>query len=174
MFSICLFFACRCWNCSPPFPLFFSPLSCFLSVFFQGLEFAFRYFSKFEPPPLFSFGYRASMHPHSFSQRGASLAIGALPQAEQEAHQREKLKQYLPLFALLFFYCGNPEHTERTRSAAAEQENHCNVFPCDVTVNNFSAKGINLLTLDICASLTLLHTFTHKHLDSFVSVLVCV
>lgn len=44
---------------------------------------------------------------------------------------------------LRFFYCGNPEHTERTRSRRTTG----NVFPCDVTVNKFSAKGINLLTL---------------------------
>lgn len=62
MFSICLFFACRCWNCSPV-SLFLPTLSCFFSRFFHELEFAFRYFSKFYPP-LFSFGYCA-MHPVS-------------------------------------------------------------------------------------------------------------
>lgn len=40
---------------------------------------------------------------HSLSPSGCVLSC-----------QKEKLKQYLSSFAFLFFYCGNPEHTEWT------------------------------------------------------------
>lgn len=63
-----------------------------------------------------------------------------------------KIKAIPSLFAFLFFYWGNPEHTERTRSTELRLSRTTtgNVFPCDVTVNNFSAKGNKSVDFGVC------------------------
>ena len=135
MFSICLFFACR-WNCSP-LPFFLFTLLCtyvfyvlFALICLQIFDFLRQLFPLSFPFWLLCAHSNCAMHPpHSFSQRGTSLGRSLRPAGWALGYQRVKLKQYLSLFAFLLFYCGNPEHTERTRSATAEQDDHWQCIP---------------------------------------------
>lgn len=149
MFSICLFFACCRWNCSP-LPLFsthFGSLCAFIWIcLFVFFTFSFNLLSfLFFDYCVHTVTMQCILLTHSLKegpcwQLGHSLS----PSGCVLSCQREKLKQYLSSFAFLFFYCGNPEHTEWTLRYWAlllSRITICNVFPCDVTVNNFSAKG---------------------------------
>lgn len=86
------------------------------------------------------------MHPpYSFSQRGTSLAIGFAHQLGWVlGYQREKFKAipFIVRFPLFLLGESRAHRTDSEHGALLlSRITTGNVFPCDVTVNNFSAKG---------------------------------
>lgn len=156
MFSIRLFFACRRWNCSPA--PFFSPhlfmYLCSLRAFVFNLPsdffcklFLFLSPSSFPRPSfwlLCPHSNRAMHPPYSFSQRGTSLAIGSLTSSVGVGLSERKIKAIPFIVRFPLFLLGESRaHRMDSEHGALllSRITTGNVFPCDVTVNNFSAKG---------------------------------
>lgn len=164
MFSIRLFFACRRWNCSPV--PFFSP-HLFMYMFFMcicfDLPFCFFFiiiivfyfylisFAVLLPsiPPfwlLCAHSNRAMHPPYSHSQRGTSLAIGSLTQTSWVgvglSERKIKAIPSIVRFPLFLLWESRAHRMDSEHGALLlSRITTGNVFPCDVTVNNFSAKG---------------------------------
>ncbi len=156
MFSIRLFFACRRWNCSPvPFSLHTYLCSLCASVLICLLIYLFIFiFCKvFFCCPLAHFpsfwllwthSNRAMHPPYSFSQRGTSLAIGLLTSWVGVGLSERKIKAIPFIVRFPLFLLGESRaHRMDSEHGALllSRITTGNVFPCDVTVNNFSAKG---------------------------------
>lgn len=141
MFSICLFFAC--WNCSPV-PVF-SPHLC-IYVFLRRiicLLILFFFFVLFPSPSSFP---RPVHSPYPFSQRGTSLAIGSLIHTSWVgvglSERKIKAIPFIVGFPLFLLWESRAHRMDSEHGALPlSRITTGNVFPCDVTVNNFSAKG---------------------------------
>lgn len=85
------------------------------------------------------------MHPsYSFSQRGSSLAIGSLTSLVGVGLSERKIKAIPFIVRFPLFLLGESRaHRMDSEHGALllSRITTGNVFPCDVTVNNFSAKG---------------------------------
>lgn len=85
------------------------------------------------------------MHPpYSFSQRGTSLAIGSLTSWVGVGLSERKIKAIPFIVRFPLFLLGESRaHRMDSEHGALllSRITTGNVFPCDVTVNNFSAKG---------------------------------
>lgn len=164
MSSIRLFFACRRWNCSPV--PFFSPLIYVYVLYVHLFWFAFLIFffffnyyflfwfwfpspSSCPLPPfwlLCAHSNRAMHPPYSLSQRGTSLAIGSLTQTSWVgvglSERKIKAIPSIVRFPLFLLWESRAHRMDSEHGALLlSRITTGNVFPCDVTVNNFSAKG---------------------------------
>lgn len=87
------------------------------------------------------------MHPpYQFSQRGTSLAIGSLIHTSWVgvglSERKIKAIPFIVRFPLFLLWESRAHRMDSKHGALLlSRITTGNVFPCDVTVNNFSAKG---------------------------------
>lgn len=180
MFSIRLFFACRRWNCSPA--PFFSPhlfmYLCSLRAFLFDLPsdffcklFIFLSPSSFPRPSfwlLCPHSNRAMHPPYSFSQRGTSLAIGSLTSSVGVGLSERKIKAIPFIVRFPLFLLGESRaHRMDSEHGALllSRITTGNVFPCDVTVNNFSAKGNKSVDFGAVCTFSYWDVYSQKYIQ---------
>lgn len=85
---------------------------------------------------------RAMHPPYSFSQRGSSLTVGSLTRPRSVLREKIKAIPFIVRFPLFLPGESRAHRMDSEHGALLlSRITTGNVFPCDVTVNNFSAKG---------------------------------